>query len=66
MQIFLYPPLNVISRLLLSNSAGPKVIIISGFHSITKKVNVLGFWTFTGVLNTTHIFGMKNYFCPQM
>jgi hypothetical protein len=28
----LYPPLNVISRLLLSKSAGPKVIIISGFH----------------------------------
>ena len=33
MQI-LYPPLNVISRLLLSKSAGPKVIIISGFHCI--------------------------------
>ena len=31
MQI-LYPPLNVISGLVLSKSAGPKVIIISGFH----------------------------------
>ena len=30
----IYPPLNVISRLLLSKSAGPKVIIISGFHCI--------------------------------
>jgi hypothetical protein len=29
---FLYPPLNVISRLLLSKSASPKVIIISGLH----------------------------------
>ena len=28
----LYLPLNVISRLLLSKRAGPKVIIISGFH----------------------------------
>jgi len=35
------------------------------FHFISKD-DVLGFWTFTGVLNTTHIFGMKNYFCPQM
>jgi hypothetical protein len=33
---FLYPPLNVISRLFLSKSAGPKVIVISGFHCICK------------------------------
>jgi hypothetical protein len=33
MQIF-YPPLNFIIRLLVSKSAGPKVIIISGFHCI--------------------------------
>ena len=36
MQIF-NPPLNVISRLLLSKSAGPKVIIISGSHSNTIR-----------------------------
>ena len=37
----LYPPLKVISRLLLSKSSGPKVIIISGFHCIfTVFINV--------------------------
>ena len=30
----MFTPLNVISRLLLSKSAGPKVIIISGFYCI--------------------------------
>jgi hypothetical protein len=32
------PLLNVISRLLVSKSAGPKVIIISGFHCISDWV----------------------------
>ena len=34
----MYPPFNVMSRLLLSKSAGPKVIIINGFHCITFTV----------------------------
>jgi hypothetical protein len=37
MQI-LNPPLNVISRSLLSKSASPKVIIISGFHCIIVEL----------------------------
>ena len=32
-----FPPLNVISRLILSKSAGPKVIIISSFHYICSN-----------------------------
>ena len=31
---------NVISRLLLSKGAGPKVIIISGFHCILYKMQI--------------------------
>jgi hypothetical protein len=33
----LSPPLNVISRILLSKSASPKVIIISGFNCVTLR-----------------------------
>jgi hypothetical protein len=41
MQI-LYPLLNVISPLLLSKSAGPKQIIISGFHCVYTLYMSLG------------------------
>ena len=53
---FLYPPLNVISRLLLSKSAGPKVIIISGFHCMCVCIYIyIYIYTHTHTHTHTHI-----------
>jgi hypothetical protein len=42
MQI-LYPPLNVISRLVLSKSAGPKMIVIRGYHCTSSFLIYLSY-----------------------